>query len=294
MKSHPSHASFWDHVDALRDTFIKILITISVGSFVAFICSPIIYSSLIDPSLEKSLTPLSEIKLERVRITNNSKSTQTVNISSNQIKKLPPGASVDVWKEQKKNLQILSPTEGMITTFKLALWIGIVATSPIWLYQLLSFILPALHSDEKRVVFPIFTSSILLFSLGLLFCHSVTLPIANEYLANFNEQIGLNTWSLDNYVNYSIILMLGNGLAFEGIAILFCLVHWRIIGSQGMKEKRKHFAVGAFILAAIVTPPDIFTQAMLAIPLILLYELSIYYAMIREGFKTKLHNKLIK
>lgn len=185
------------------------------------------------------------------------------------------------FNEQQSQLIILSPTEGLTTTFKLAFWVGLMGTSPMWLYQFLSFITPALTKKEKYCLFPFCFFSIFFFLIGILFCYHVTLPFSNSYLNYFNQQIGLNYWSLSNYIDYTVVLFLGNGLAFEGISLLFCMVHWGLLSPRTLKDKRRYFIVFSLILGAFLTPPDILTQLLLALPLIGCYELAILYSYIR-------------
>lgn len=191
---------------------------------------------------------------------------------------------------QNPQLLILSPTEGLMTTFKLSFWVALIGTSPFWLYQFLSFITPALTKEEKICLIPFFFFSILFFWMGILFCYKVTLPFSNSYLNMFNHKIGLNYWSLSHYVDYTLILLLGNGLAFEGISLLFCLVHWGVISPATLKDKRRYFILFSFILGALLTPPDIFTQCLLALPLIGCYELAIVYSYIRKSIKKNFIN----
>jgi sec-independent protein translocase protein TatC len=187
------------------------------------------------------------------------------------------------------SLIILKPTEGIIIAMKVCFWVGLAATSPIWLFQLLLFILPALKSEEKKGILPFLLATILFFFLGVFFSYQVTIPLANHYLMAFNLSMGVNMWTLSHYVDYSFILMFGNGLAFEVTVILFFLVHYGWVTHHTLREKRKYFIVSAFIFSAIITPPDIMTQLLLAIPLTLLYEAAIIYAKLRKS-NTKVHS----
>ena len=102
------------------------------------------------------------------------------------------------------------------------------------------------------------------------------------YLFNFNDQLGINRWSLAFYMDYTTLLLLSNALAFEIFAIILLLVHYRLLKAYQMKSKRRHVIVAAFILGAILTPPDIISQLLLALPLILLYEMTIIYSYLRD------------
>ena len=132
------------------------------------------------------------------------------------------------------------------------------------------------------LLFPFLSLSLLFLFAGFLFAFFLTIPIANHYLMSFNEEIGVNLWAFANYLDYTIILLLAHGLAFEICVVLLFLVHFGFLTAEKMRAKRSFFAVGAFILSAVLTPPDVLTQLMLAFPLIFLYEVAIFYAFLRE------------
>ena len=183
-----------------------------------------------------------------------------------------------MWPLQAQKLVLLSPFEGMRCLLKISLWIGLVGTSPFWLYHIVNFIAPALNRAQRYIIVPFFFVSLIFLVLGFSFAFFVTIPLANAYLALLNQEFGENLWTLSNYLDYTIMLLFANGLAFETAVILFFLVHFGFISAGKMAEKRRFVIVGIFTLSAILTPPDILTQFMLAIPLMGLYELAILYA----------------
>lgn len=178
-------------------------------------------------------------------------------------------------------LVILKPTEGIVIAMKVCFWVGLVATSPLWMLQLSLFIIPALHGGERRLLLPLGAALLLFFLLGSYFCYAVTLPLANHYLLLFNSSMGENLWSLESYIDYSFLLLLGNGLAFEVAVLLLFAVHVGLFSADALVGKRRLYILFAFIFSAIVTPPDAITQIALALPLTLLYELAILYAKFR-------------
>ena len=181
-----------------------------------------------------------------------------------------PGATHD--------LVIFSPIEGMLVAFKVSAWAGTILTSPLWLCFLLRFALPGLKERERSAAIGLFFGSILCFFGGLLIGFKCTIPIANEFLFSFNASVGHNMWALSQYLDYTILLSLGNGIAFELFAILIFLVHLGKVESTTLVEKRRHVIVGLLIVGAILTPPDVITQCLVAFPLIGLYEVAILYA----------------
>lgn len=292
------HATFWEHVEELRSCLIKIIFIIILGMLTTFLFYPSIISILSLPfeNLQKqSQAELSEQKVNYTKISNLKTTPQLYTLPQGTKYVAPLSEGVKKENENiyhietngfltyeslttEKKLIILGPTEGLMTAFKVSFWVGLSLTSPFWLYLLAAFITPALQREEAQALFPFFFFSICFFSLGVLFSYLVTIPFANNYLTLFNEEVGKNLWSLTYYLDYTLILMLANGIAFETGVVLFFLVHYRFITHDTMIQKRRYAIVGAFILGAILTPPDIMTQLMLALPLIILYEAAILYA----------------
>ncbi len=183
--------------------------------------------------------------------------------------------------QYQNGLVVLGPLDGFLTALKTSFWVGIVSTSPIWILFIMSFIAPALETKERRWITPFVVLSLFFLSMGLAFSYYITIPISNQFLSSFNSEIGVNMWTLSSYLDYTLILLLSNALAFELSVILLFLVHFGKISAETLIGMRRYAIVSIFILAAILTPPDIFTQFMLAIPLMIIYELAILYARFR-------------
>jgi sec-independent protein translocase protein TatC len=264
------------------------------GMFIAFFFSQSILALLTFPLKALSSQPLQTSEIRRERIFNQNSKEQLYSLTgrlvykSDGVREITPetyiisqGAFVEVEKTHSPaQLAIFSPLEGMLASLKVSFWVGLVGTSPIWLYFILQFILPALHSQEKSLVAPFLLLSGLFLTAGGLFAYFVTIPLANIYLQSFNNAIGMNLWGLSSYLDYTLILILANALACEISVLLLFAVHYGFVSAEVLISKRKHMIVAAFILGALLTPPDILTQFMLAIPLIALYELAIIYAKI--------------
>ncbi len=227
-------ALFWEHIEDLRKTLIKIIYTIAIGLAISLFFYKEILNLVISPALKI-----------------------------------------------QNGLVVLGPIEGFITTLKLSFWVGMVSTSPIWIFYILEFIAPALRKNEQRWAIPFVILSMIFLTIGVFFSYFVTIPLSNQFLSSFNQEIGINLWTLSNYLDYTLILVLANALAMEMCVILFFLVHFGILSAQTLAAKRRHAIVAAFVLGALFTPPDVFTQFMLAIPLIAMYELSILYSKAR-------------
>lgn len=295
-----SLGSFWEHLEELRLVLVNIAWVIIIGVSISFIFHDSIASFLQKP-LNFSSEEVQTVEISRKRTYNSSDQNliwqlpfgaekksifkAALKDPNHQIYMIYPDGYID-WETPQQSLVLLSPMEGLSTAFKLSLWMGILVTSPLWLYIFFKFIAPALHRAEKLLVFPFFLLSFLFIMLGLTFAYFITLPIANQYLFNFNNQLGINRWSLALYMDYTILLLLSNALAFEIFAIILLLVHYRLLKASQMKSKRRHVIVAAFILGAILTPPDIISQLLLALPLILMYEMTIIYSYFRDGWES--------
>lgn len=270
------------------------LLTIILGIALAFACYHPIISFLTAPlHSEVSTKGVERQILHHERILNHSTSTQTFQLpnqakalaseeyrtSSENLFLIPPGKYLDIEVTSSPHfLVVLGPLEGLLTSLKVSFWVGLVLSSPFWISFMIRFILPALYPKERRLVTPFLALSFLFLGIGCAFGYYITLPLANHYLRMFNQGIGVNFWSLSHYLDYTLSLILANALAFEIAVILLFLVQSGIVTAETLISKRRHVIVGAFVVGALLTPPDILTQFLLAIPLILLYEVILLYA----------------
>jgi sec-independent protein translocase protein TatC len=287
-------SSVWVHLDELRSTLIKIAWVILLGCGITLF----FHQSIID-YLKKPLDQVSipqEIKTFRFKNSGPTSLDYEIPLSASNIKSLDgeikhissnqytlPSQSEIEWQEASSHrLYIMGPIEAFSTTLKICFWLGLTVTSPIWFYFILQYITPALHQNERVLIVPFLFLSIIFISGGLFFAYNITLPLANHYLTDFNRSIGTNLWSFSNYIDYTLVLLAANAVAFELFALLFILVHLRVIKLDQLKNKRKEVILAAFILGALLTPPDVLSQLLLAIPLIFLYEAAIGYAYLRK------------
>ncbi len=184
--------------------------------------------------------------------------------------------------KQRSGLMFIHPTEAFFTYIKLAILTGIIVGAPFILYEVWRFVLPALYEHEKRYFFSSFTFGTFLFYIGAGFSFLVVLPLAIKFLIGVaGSQLQAN-FTISNYVSFVMLFMLAFGLAFEMPVLAFLASRMGLVTSSFLREKRKYMIVLIFIAAAILTPPDPFTQMSLAIPLLLLYELSIWIAKVGE------------
>jgi len=170
------------------------------------------------------------------------------------------------------------PTEAFFTEMKVAFVAGIFAASPYIFYQLFQFIAPGLYSHERRWIIPIAFFSALCFTVGALFGYFVVFPFGFEFFASYTSDILVFTPKLDEYLDFVLKLLFAFGIVFELPLFLFFLARLGIVTHTGLRKKRKYAVLVAFVLAAALTPPDAISQTMMAVPLIILYELGIWLA----------------
>lgn len=190
---------------------------------------------------------------------------------------LPPSSYIEISKPKSRSLSLFSPIEGFTTSLKISFWLGILLAAPIWIFLVTQFIKPGLRPFEKKRILPILLTSFTLIGLGILTAYCFTLPLTNAYFAAFNQSLGVNVWSLSNYVDYVLTIMLGHGIAFAAASILFLAVFFDWISPETLAGYRRHAIIAVLILAAILTPPDVLSQLLLAIPMLLLFEGALLY-----------------
>jgi len=185
----------------------------------------------------------------------------------------------------KGKFQFTSPAEGFIFDLKIVFFASIFFASPMIFYQFWKFIAPALYKNEKRYFIPFILLSIILFVGGASFGYFVVFPVAFKYFAKFAfEQVEINP-KLNDYFSFAVRMLFGFGLVFEFPLISVFLAKIGLIDTKFLNRNRKYAIIVIFTLAAILTPgPDVISQLLLAGPLWLLYELSIFLVWI---FKSK-------
>jgi sec-independent protein translocase protein TatC len=179
-------------------------------------------------------------------------------------------------------LIFIHPTEAFFSYIKLSFFTGLLIGAPFVIYQLWKFILPALFKHERRYLFNFFTFGTVLFFCGVVLAFLGVLPLAVGFLVRVGGPYLQPTFTVGNYISFSMILMLAFGMIFELPVAIFLLVKTGITSREFLRKKRRYVLVLAFISAAILTPPDIITQIFMALPIILLYEVSIWVAKLAE------------
>ena len=169
---------------------------------------------------------------------------------------------------------------GVITPFmvplKVMAMVAFVLALPYVLYQAWAFVAPGLYAHERRLGIPLIISSTLLFLLGMSFCYFFVFGQVFSFIAGFAPKSITPAPDIEQYLAFVMSMFLAFGITFEVPVIVIVLVKLGIVDVAKLKEARPYVIVGAFVIAAVVTPPDVVSQLMLAVPMCLLYELGIF------------------
>ena len=244
--------SFTSHFVELRERLLQSLIFILIIFIISYIFAEQIYNFLVDPY-------------------------------ANAVKD----------EDTSRRLIFTALHETFITYIKVAFFSAIFLGSPVLLIQIYKFIAPGLYKNEKKAILPYLISTPILFLLGGLLVYYLVMPLAIKFFLSF-ETLGSNTTlpiqleaKVNEYLSLIMRLIFAFGISFQLPILLNLLARIGVVNSEYLKSRRRYVIVIIFALAAILTPPDPITQVGLAIPLLLLYELSIFTVRFIEKKKAK-------
>lgn len=181
--------------------------------------------------------------------------------------------------EEIISLRTLRPTSGFLISLKVAFLFGALLSFPMIFYFIAHFFLPALKGKERRWLGPVFLAGGGLFAIGISFCFFVVLPITLSFLWGYTERMNLaNDWTIEYYTSFVMGLILIFGVVFELPIVVLGLVKASILTPEFLRQKRMYAVLGIVIMAAILTPPDVVSQILLAVPMMALYEVCIWTA----------------
>lgn len=172
-------------------------------------------------------------------------------------------------------LYFFTPAEAFTAKIKVAVATGLALSLPFIVYQVWSFVVPALTKQERRYAFPLVLSSAILFGVGVAFAYFVIIPVGIKFLLSFGTQDLKALIGVTKYLGFILWMLLIFGFVFQLPVVVFFLDRIGVVSPQTLRSKRKHVIISIFIAAAIFTPPDIITQLAMSLPLIFLYEASI-------------------
>ncbi len=183
---------------------------------------------------------------------------------------------MDILTSAAGQLYYMRPAEAFVIYMKVALLSGLIIASPFILYQLYAFVRPALTLRERSFTLICIPLALALFILGLFFSYSFVFPRGLEFFLGFAQGKVNPLISMESYLDFMLMLVVPFGFAFNVPVILTLLAYLHIISSKLLMHYQRHVILVAFIIAAVITPtPDIITQTLLAVPMVLLYEVSI-------------------
>ncbi len=171
-----------------------------------------------------------------------------------------------------------SPQGAFFVYLKVSLLASVFLTSPLTFYQLWAFIAPGLYREEKRAAIPLAVLSAAFFLIGAAFCYTLVFPLAFKFFMGFATVDIVPMISVEEYLSLALKLLIAFGLVFEMPLFAFFLGRMGLLTPEFMRRNRKYAILIIFIVAAILTPPDVFSQCLMAAPMIILYEISVYVA----------------
>ena len=252
MPIGPARMPLFDHLGELRMRLVRIVVCLLVGVCVFYFATPTMGQFLMIPIAEY----------------------------------LPKGP------DGLPSFMAIDPFEAFSTCFKISIWAAIVACSPVILWQLLAFFLPALKPNERKWFIPTFAAAVALFIVGTVFCYCIILNPAFQWLTDQAMGLGTVTPRMASYVDIIIKFELGFGVAFELPLVIFYLVVFNVVPYKKLRNSWRGIYVGLLVFCAIVTPDaSPVTMALMFAALIVLYEVSLLLARIALGRRIKKQNE---
>ena len=189
-------------------------------------------------------------------------------VSAPLISKMPVGATMIA-------TDVASP---FFTPIKLTFMVSVILSVPVILYQVWAFVAPALYKHERRLVMPLLVSSTLLFYIGMAFAYFVVFPLAFGFLTHAAPEGVLVSTDIRSYLDFVMALFMAFGVSFE-VPVAIVLLCWMgVTTPEDLRKKRPYVLVGAFVVGMLLTPPDVFSQTLLAIPMYCLFEVGVFFA----------------
>lgn len=176
------------------------------------------------------------------------------------------------------NIIFTSVQEPFFTAMKVGFFAGLILSLPVIFWQFWLFVAPGLYENEKKYVIPFVLAATIMFLCGASFCYYVVIPLGFHFLVNFGGQLFTALPSIGEYVGFFTKLLIAFGIAFELPVVTFFFAKLGLVNGSQLKGFFRYGVVIIFIFSAIVTPPDVLSQFLMAVPMMLLYGLSIYIA----------------
>lgn len=259
-KNDKKEMSFLGHLEELRWRLVRAAIVILVFAVTAFI--------FVEPLMDHVLLALSQKEFITYRIFN--KVVIYLGISNGSY-----ASDITI------NFQSITVTGQFGTHIFMAIVTGVICSFPFLFYQIWSFIKPGLKENERKSARGIVVYGSLLFLLGVLFGYYLVSPLCVQFFGNYKmHELIANNFTIDSYLSTITSATFASGLFFELPIVIYILSKIGVVSPTLLKKYRKHALVGILILSAIITPPDIISQVLVSVPILLLYEVGIYVSRI--------------
>lgn len=194
-------------------------------------------------------------------------------VSAPLIRQMPVGATMIA-------TDVASP---FFTPIKLTFMVSVILSVPVILYQVWAFVAPALYKHERRLVMPLLVSSTLLFYIGMAFAYFVVFPLAFGFLTHAAPEGVQVSTDIRSYLDFVMALFIAFGVSFE-VPVAIVLLCWMgVTTPEDLRKKRPYVLVGAFVVGMLLTPPDVFSQTLLAIPMYCLFEIGVFFSRFYVG-----------
>ena len=181
----------------------------------------------------------------------------------------------------------MAVSEALMTQFKVCLITAIVAAMPVIIQQIWSFVAPALYPEEKRLFAGLFFAALLLFLSGVAFCYLYVFPLAIDLFWAASDSVATAMWSVKEYISFVLSFVLPFGLMFELPVVIYMLARRGLVNYAKLSAFRKYVILIIAVVAAILTPPDVVSQCMLALPMYVLYEIAAQLARFVKARETE-------
>jgi len=310
--------TFLEHLEDLRWVLIKCLAALFVTILFCLLAGPLVMSVLMRPLSHAKAVYNKKVQHVSVFVGTNrlgtfrfdEKQRQVFPVSTSpvvvlQLTPVPQDTNAGVWLlgirqdtnaaalEMADRLNIplvnLSPVGGFVVAFKVAIYAGIVLAAPFIIYFVAAFVFPALRMREKKYVYAGMLWGLGLFSVGVAFCYFVLMPIALTASVQYSEWLGFAApqWRAEDYVSFVTKFMLGMGIGFELPVVILILARIGLVNYKRLASARRYVIVINFILGAVLTTPEVITQVLMAVPLQILYEITVWIVWWQERQQRK-------
>ncbi len=268
---------FLDHLEELRWRILKALAALVVGAVICFAFSDSIMQILTRP-YEEAVLSLESQQSSGVVLAVKKLVSQW--LGQPDAAPVPDAPSADL--PPARRLQALRPMTYFFISLQIAFVGGLLLTLPVIFYQAWRFVAPGLLQREKRLMLPIISLSVLCFSVGAMIAYYIVLPLGLRFFLALEPPDMTSQWAADEYIGFVLRLIAGFGIVFEMPVLSLFLAKVGVLTAARMRHIRRYAIIGIFVLGAIFTPPDPVSQFLMALPLLLLYEISIWVCKISE------------